>query len=55
MTHHFHFAIPRGASKASRANALRHIAETFGIAGKVRHVRSEATFHLYVIDHEVPA
>jgi len=46
----FYFAIPRGASKASRERVPAHLFKEFGvelIAGSVEHVRSEGWFHLY--------
>ena len=45
----FHFAIPRNASRESRAAAPFHIAAEFGVSGQIQHVRSEGWFHLYRI------
>lgn len=45
----FHFAIPRGASRASREAAPGYIAREFGVSGVIEHVRSEGWFHLYRI------
>ena len=51
MTEVFHFAVPAGATIASREDALAHIASTFGIRGKVHFVRAEPKFRLYKIEH----
>lgn len=60
MLHHFHFAIPRGASLEGRRNVRAHILKTYGIdgtsAGAIRFLGERDYGHLYVIDTpETPA
>lgn len=45
----FVFAVPRGARRRQLSQAVGHIAETFGVAGTLEHLRTEEQFALFQI------
>lgn len=45
----FYFALPRGARQHHLGEALAHIADQFGIQGRVEFVRRELAFDLFKV------
>ena len=43
----FHFAIANGTPVAERAKVPGHIAETFGVRGRIEFVRRDSQMRLY--------